>query len=255
MASTTMTSKSTIVFVTGASQGLGLQIARVLSIHPNYHVIVGSLTPTEGSDAISLLLAEDASRSLSSVTIDVTSDESISAAVKSISENFGRIDVLVNNAGLLLDELDNPHTPRAIFEKTYAVNVFGVVAVTDAFTSLLEASISSHPRIVFMSSRLGSLHTNADTSDRSNKRWFPAYRSSKCALNMLMLHYSKLFGERGWLINASDPGLSKTDMTSAQDDSIKGTVEEGARNAIRLATLGEGGENGTFTNINGFVDW
>lgn len=248
----------TIVLITGASKGLGLQIARVLStssIHPGYHVIIGSLTPREGTDAISLLLAEDGSRSLSSVTIDVTSDTSISSAVASTSKQYGRIDVLINNAGLLLDDLNSPTTSRALFEKTYSVNVFGAVSVTDAFTPLLERSTSVPPRIVFISSRLGSLATSADANDRSNARWFPAYRSSKCALNMIMLHYARLFKERGWKINASDPGLSKTGMTSNQDDSIKGTVEEGGRNAIRLAILGKEGETGTFTSVHGAVDW
>jgi len=258
MTGSSVSPDSTIVLVTGASQGIGLQLVRVLSTpatHPGYHVIIGSLTESEGLDAVSKLLKEDSSRSLSQVTIDVTSDQSIASAVGFVTDAFGRIDVLVNNAGVLLDDISSPFTSREIFEKTYSVNVFGPVAVTDAFTPLLSKSTSPNPRIVFMSSRLGSLHTNAKPKDRSGGKWFPAYRSSKCALNMLMLHYSRLFRERGWLVNASDPGLSKTQMTANQDDSIKGTVEQGARNAIRLATLGVGAETGTFTNNDGVVEW
>lgn len=252
----------TIVFITGASQGLGLQIARILStpaLHPGYHVIIGALTRREGSTAVSLLLAEDPSRCVSSMAMDVTSDASIAAAVESTATGFGYVSVLINNAGLLLDDLNDAVTSRALYEQTFGVNVFGAAAVTDAFAPLLarSPSVLSPPRVVFMSSRLGSLAVNArtDAADPASQRWFPAYRSSKCALNMLMLHYARRFRREGWKVNATDPGLSRTAMTAAQDDAIKGSVEQGARNAIRLAVLGEDGETGTFTNVGGVVEW
>ena len=248
---------STVVFITGATQGIGLQIARVLStraLHPGYHVIIGALSDKEGQNAVTSLLAENPSRVVSTVTMDVTSDESIEEAVKSIAKSVGHIDVLFNNAGVLLDDMDDPRTPRATFKKTFEVNVFGAAAVTEACIFLLEKSVST-PRIVFMVSRLGSLATNSDVNDRSNNRWFPAYRSSKCALNMLMLHYSRLFLDKGWKVNGCCPGLVKTDMTSAQDDSIKCSLEQGALNAVRLSTLGTDGPTGSLTSVEGNIKW
>jgi NAD(P)-dependent dehydrogenase (short-subunit alcohol dehydrogenase family) len=248
----------TVVFITGATQGLGLQIARVLStpsLHPGYHVIIGALTATEGAKAVAFLLSEEPTRNLSTVEMDVTSDSSIDSAVKTITAKHGHIDVLINNAGVLLDDLTSPTTSRTLFERTFQVNVFGAASVTEAFAPLIEKSTSPCPRIVYMTSRLASLAVNSDASDRSNARYFAAYRSSKCALNMLMLHYSKLFRERGWKVNGCCPGLSKTSMTSLQDDSIKGSVEDGAINAVRLAALGIDGETGTFTSKDGPIDW
>lgn len=248
--------ETTIVFITGASTGLGLQISRILSkpsLHKDYHIIIGSLTTTGGEDAVAQLLADDPTRSLSTVTIDVTSDESIATAYKTIEHAYGRIDVLFNNAGVLLDGLDTPTASRALFERTFQVNLFGAAAVTDAFVPLLENSTSLNPRIVFMTSRLGSLATKADSSDRSAARFFPAYRSSKCALNMLMLHYAGVFASRGWKVNGCDPGLTATAL--AGDQKNMGSVEDGAMNACRLATLGAEGETGTFSNKEGLIKW
>ncbi|KAF3008005.1 hypothetical protein E8E14_000254 [Neopestalotiopsis sp. 37M] len=246
----------TIVFITGADRGIGYEVARSLSSpskHDGYHVIIGSLTDELGADAVARLLAEDTSRSLSSQTIDVTSDESVQRAVEGIERDYGRLDVLVNNAGVLLDGLDTTEIPRHLLEKTFSVNVFGAAAVTEAAIPLLENSTSPSPRVVFMSSRMGSLSVKTDSSDRSAMRHFPIYRSSKCALNMIMLHYASLFRERGWKVNSCDPGLTATALAGNQKN--LGTVEDGAKNCIRLATLDSNGETGTFTNKEGAIPW
>lgn len=253
-------SRGTVVFITGATQGLGLQIARVLStptLHPGYQVIIGALVEQDGADAIARLLAEDSTRLLSTVTIDVTSDSSIGSAAAYVASKFGHLDVLINNAGVLLDGLQDPSTSRALFEKTFQVNVFGAAAVTEAFVPLLEKSISHCPRIVYMSSRLGSLTTSQDVGSGLDRQWFAVYRSSKTALNMLMLHYSRLYHARGWKVNACCPGWSRTEMTNLQDDPTgrMGSVEDGALNAVRLATMENEGETGTFSNKEGAVEW
>lgn len=217
---------STIVFITGADRGIGFEVARKLSTpscHKGYHVIIGSLCAEDAVEAVAKLAEEDHSRSLSYVQIDVTSDKSINSAVESIQNEFGRVDVLINNAGVLLDGLDTTDVPRHLLEKTFSVNVFGAAAVTEAVIPLLEKSTSPNPRIIFMSSRLASLAVKSDVTDKSAARHFPIYRSSKCALNMIMLHYASLFRERGWKVNSCDPGLTATALAGNQKN--MGTVE------------------------------
>lgn len=95
-------------------------------------------------------------------------------------------------------------------QNMFNTNLFGTAAVTEAFIPLL--SLSLHPRIVFMSSQLSSLAVKAEGSHFSSTRNFPAYRCSKAALNMLMVHYASVYGKQGWKINACDPGLTKTGL-------------------------------------------
>ncbi|KAK6088983.1 short chain dehydrogenase [Seiridium cupressi] len=220
------TRATTVVFITGADRGIGLEVARKLStpsLYEGYHVIIGSLQAEDGVDAAAKLTEEERSRSLSSVQIDVASDESISDAVSAIQGEFGRLDVLINNAGILLDGLDTIGLPRQLMEKTFAVNVFGAAAVTEAAIPLLQKSTLPSPRIVFMSSRMGSLSVKTDATDRAAMRHFPMYRSSKCALNMVMLHYAALFRDKGWKVNSCDPGLTATAL--AGDQKNMGTIE------------------------------
>jgi NAD(P)-dependent dehydrogenase (short-subunit alcohol dehydrogenase family) len=254
---TTISSRTNVVFITGATQGIGLQLARILStptLHPEYHVIIGALTDKEGFDAISLLLTENPSRSLSTVTIDVTCDSSISTAVRSVDEIYGRIDVLFSNAGVCIDGLTTTTTWRSGFEQTFQVNTFGAAAVTEAFTPLLTKSTSPCPRIVYMTSRLGSLTVRSDFNDVAKDRPFPMYRASKAALNMVMLHYADTFESRGWKVNGCDPGLTNTNL-GAHSATRAHSVEDGAKNGIRLATLGMDGPTGTFSNKDGDLDW
>ena len=252
-----ITSKTNVVLITGASQGIGLELARQISnpsLHPDYHVIIGALNPDEGAAAVAALLSGDPSRSLSTVTVDVTSDSSISAAVTTIDEQFGRLDVLFNNAGVCLDGLTSTKTTRTGFEQTFAVNTFGAAAMTEAFSPLLLKSTSPCPRIVYMTSRLGSLAVRSNFSDVAKDRPFPMYRASKAALNMVMLHYADVYAERGWKVNGCDPGLTNTNLGKHTPGRAH-SAEVGAINAIRLATLGVDGPTGTFTNKDGVLHW
>ncbi|PCD26101.1 hypothetical protein AU210_012533 [Fusarium oxysporum f. sp. radicis-cucumerinum] len=241
--------------------GIGLETARKLStpaLYKDYHVIIGALKGEDGDKAVQELKSEDSTRSLSWVELDVTSDDSIKAALDKIQQAFGRLDVLIHNAGVLLDPPTSPEAPRSRFEKTYQVNVFGPTVLTDAAIPLLEKSISPNPRIVFVSSLMGSLATKADTSSPDWYHRFPVYRSSKSALYMVMLHFAQLLREQGWKVNATDPGLIRTAIHKP-DPAITyppmGTVEEGARNCLRLATISPDGETATFSNNEGIAPW
>jgi NAD(P)-dependent dehydrogenase (short-subunit alcohol dehydrogenase family) len=135
---------------------------------------------------------------VSAVEIDVSSDDSIAAAAATIQKDFGRVDVLINNAGSLFENPVTPVVSRELFRKTYEVNVYGAAACTEAFITLLSNSAVIPPRLIFISSRMGSLATRADPSSHNN---FPIYRSSKSALNMLAefpyLKITSFYGSSG----------------------------------------------------------
>lgn len=258
-----ITRTTTIVLITGANQGIGLEIARNLStpsLYPDHHVIIGSRHLAKGEAAGDELLKQDPTRSISAISIDLNSDASIAAAAATILKAFGRIDVLINNAGIMGEPPAKTSTSRPEMQKMFDTNLFGTAAVTEAFIPLLENSTQRNPRIVFLSSQLASLGTKAGGVHPSCARNFPAYRCSKAALNMLMLHYAAVYGNRGWKINAADPGLTKTYlggevMKQIMGSGVPGTVEDGAKEACRLATLGADGENGTYSSKEGVRPW
>lgn len=255
-----MTTKQ-IVLITGANRGIGYGVARKLAReYPDYHVIIGSRDASQGREAVASLLAAAAEEeegglsasSLSSIEIDVTSDTSIAAAKTAVEQQYGRLDVLINNAGIALDTKEKDTLSlREIMQRTYDVNVVGAAVVTDAFIPLLEKS--TNPRIVFVSSITGSLHNATPQSGVPYYRMpYLAYRSSKTALNMVMLHYNGWLHEKGFKVNAACPGHIGTNLNSFQG---AGTLEEGAVNIVRLAVLGKDGETGTFTSKEGEIPW
>ena len=263
MASRNLPAATAVVLITGGNQGIGLEIGTALSNLKDYHIILGSRNAENGKAAVNNLLEEDSSRSISAVTIDVSSDTSIVSAANTISEQFGRIDVLINNAGILIENPVTPFVSRELFEKTFAVNVFGAAACTEAFVPLLENSTALPPRLIFISSRMGSLTTRADPASHSN---FPIYRSSKSALNMIMLHYATKFGAKGWKVNSCAPGFTKTSfggfVKGGKDGNATGTylenagtVEDASIEAVKFATAGVDGVSGTYSSKEGSLPW
>ncbi|KAJ7662964.1 hypothetical protein B0H17DRAFT_1019999 [Mycena rosella] len=239
---------SKVVLVTGANKGIGLEIAKQLASYEGYHILIGSRDAERGEQAAEALKKEGLS--VEALTIDVADDRSIEAAVQTVKSKFGRLDVLINNAGVLLDTFTGAPSSRAIFEQTFSVNVFGAASTTEAFVPLLEKSAAA--RVVFVSSGLGSLTFLADPEGRSVSFPAPAYRCSKAAMNMLALTYAQRFRAQGWKVNIHNPGLVATDINNHMGTR---TAEEGAMGAVRLATLGEDGETGTFSENEGPLPW
>jgi NAD(P)-dependent dehydrogenase (short-subunit alcohol dehydrogenase family) len=149
-----------------------------------------------------------------------------------------------------------------MYQETFNTNVFGAGMTTEAFIPLVQKS-SKVPRIVFVTSSLGSLGRKAEGTHESSPREFPIYRASKAAMNMLCLHYDMLFKKEGWRVNTCDPERVLTNLAGELPEHIKqaalagGAVipEVGATNSIRLATLGEDGESGTFSCKEGPLPW
>jgi len=230
---------TTIALITGANKGIGYETARLLG-ERGATVLVGARDPGRGQEAASGLGA-------TWVRLDATDPATIEAAAKWIAESYGRLDVLVNNAGVALEWDETPETlSLARLRQTFEVNVFGVVAVTNAMLPLLHRSDAG--RIVNLSSSIGSL-ARASTSEMPV---FLAYNSSKTALNSLTVQYAKLLRNTGIKVNAGCPGYCATDLNG---HSGYRSAAEGAAIAVRLATLPDDGPTGGFFDDDGPIPW
>ena len=241
----------TTALVTGANKGLGKEVARQLG-RLGATVLLGSRDRARGEQAAAELAAEGLAAH--PVQLDITDEASVLAAAKQVRERYGRLDVLVNNAGILVAPLALETTADDL-RATYETNVFGLVTVTRAMLPLLAAAPA--PRIVNVSSTTASLTYNAGPDARfADTPRNLAYASSKAAVTMLTLQYANAFRrspEHGHIkCNAATPGHIATDLNG---HSGPRTPEQGARIVVRLATLPEDGPSGGFFNDDGQLPW
>jgi NAD(P)-dependent dehydrogenase (short-subunit alcohol dehydrogenase family) len=240
-------SEQTIVLVTGANKGIGYEVAAGLGAL-GWSVGVGARDEQRREAAVEKLRAAGADAF--GVPLDVTDDASVAAAAGLIEDRIGRLDVLVNNAGITGGM---PQTPSAVDPATVRAavetNVIGVIRVTNAVLPLLRRSAS--PRIVNMSSSVGSL-TLQTTPGTEMGPISAAYVASKTFLNAVTVQYVKELRDTNILINAACPGFTATDLNGFRG--VR-TPEQGAAIAIRLATLPDDGPTGGFFDDAGVVPW
>ncbi len=237
-----------IAFITGANKGIGLETARQLGRDHGFTVIIGARHSGRGEAAAAALQNEGLDAHF--VPIDVTDRSSIEAAQTQIAAKFGRLDVLVNNAGVLLDEGAPSQTSPEVLRATYEANVFGPVWVTQAFLPLLQKSEAG--RIVNLSSILGSLSDAQDPQSPFFDYKLLAYNSSKTALNGVTVAFAHELRETPIKVNAAHPGYVDTDM-SGHRGPMK--VQDGAVTSVALATLGADGASGGFFHMGESIGW
>jgi NAD(P)-dependent dehydrogenase (short-subunit alcohol dehydrogenase family) len=225
----------TTTLITGANKGLGYETARRL-IEAGHTVWMGARDATRGQQAADALGG-------TFVELDVTNDESVAAAVKTIGA-AGGLDVLVNNAGIAGRHVPVPELTADDALDVFGTNVIGVVRMIHAFAPLLSAS--SAPTIVNVTSGLGSFHAVHDTDRVESTVIAPLYTASKSAVTMLTVQYAKAFP--AMRINAADPGYTATDLNA---NSGPQTVQEGTDAIVELATRDGQGPTGTFIDRSG----
>lgn len=234
--------KKKVALVTGANRGLGTEIARQLATL-GMTVIAGARDEGKAKEAAERLRAENLD--VQPLKLDVTNAEDVANAVGFISKQFGRLDILVNNAGVG-EKNTNPTADE--FRNVLEANVVGPYALTEAFIPLLKASEAG--RVVNQSSMLGSL--TLMSKGQGGSFLTPGYTASKAALNMLTVVHAQLLKDTKVKVNAAHPGWVKTDMggPGAQLE-----VSEGAKTAVRLATLDDDGPTGGFFHSNRPMPW
>jgi NAD(P)-dependent dehydrogenase (short-subunit alcohol dehydrogenase family) len=233
---------STIALVTGANKGLGLTTARRLA-ELGWTVLLASRDPERGAAAAASLTGD-----VVPLTLDVTDDGSVAAAAEEVAARHGRLDVLVNNAGITGGMASVEETGPVQMRAALETNVVGPVRVTQQFLPLLHRSAA--PRIVMVSSGLGSLTITTDPQRFESKLVALHYPASKAALNMVTTQYAKALP--GFRVNAADPGYTATDLNANQGTQ---TVEEGTDAIVALATVAPDGPTGGFFDRSGPIPW
>jgi NAD(P)-dependent dehydrogenase (short-subunit alcohol dehydrogenase family) len=247
-----------VALVTGANQGIGLQIAKDL-VGRGFTVLVGSRDFERGKVA-----AEAVGADAHALQLDVTDQASIAAAAERVRSEFGRLDVLMQNAAIsntghragqsIEDYAKTTRPSNVSIEEMRAVwdtNVFGVLAVYQAMLPLLRATPGS--RIVNVSSGVGSLTTNSDPAFGYRAIFGPVYPASKTALNALTVAMAIELEAEGIPVNAVSPGFTRTNLNGYAGTE---TLEQGAREAVRVALLGRDGPTGGFTRWeNATIPW
>jgi NAD(P)-dependent dehydrogenase (short-subunit alcohol dehydrogenase family) len=224
------------VLITGANKSIGFETTRQL-LQQGYFVYLGSRDQTNGEQAIAKLKAEGFDN-VELLLIDVSNPASVEAASKKVAE----LDVLINNAGILGGMQQTPTTtPLATIKEVFNTNFFGVINVTQHFIDVLKKS--PEPRIVNVTSGLGSLTLHSDPNWKYYQVKGAAYGPSKTALNAYTVHLAYELRDTAFKVNAVDPGYTQTDFNHHNGP---GTVEDAAAIIVKYATIGADGPTGRY---------
>lgn len=245
-------SEQKIALITGANRGIGFETARQLG-KQGIKVLVGARSEEKGLEAETKLKEEGFDSEF--VLLDVDDVKTHESAAKYVEETYGKLDILINNAAIAIDEYDNgvpigaSKTSSEIFRKTFDTNFFNTISITQKFVPLIKKSDAG--RIVFLSSGLGSLNLHSDPNSPIYNWKIPAYDISKTALNGYTVHLAYELKDTPIKVNAAHPGSVVTDMNA--NGEIE--VEEGAKTSVSLATLPADGYTGKFIHLGEELPW
>jgi NAD(P)-dependent dehydrogenase (short-subunit alcohol dehydrogenase family) len=229
----TATAANPVVFITGANAGLGYEIVKSLcQSQVSYTILLGGRDLAKARAAAEKVLAEGTSSVVTPVQVDIEDDESIQNVYDHIASTYGRVDVLINNAGAQFDpQIGKEMTARQAWNKSWDVNVTGTHILTETFAPLLLKSKDA--RLIFMASGTASCTESINPGLRYNistpKGWpkppgaaiFTAYRASKTGMNMLMLEWARLLKADGVKIWAISPGFLATGLGLGDPTKLK----------------------------------
>lgn len=242
-----------VALVTGANKGIGFETVRQLA-RLGFTVLLGARSEERGREAEAKL--KDEKSDVRFLHLDVDDAATHEMARQYIEENFGKLDVLVNNAGINLEgSAGEKLTPASqtsldVYRQTFETNFFNLVALTQTLLPLVRRSDAG--RIVNLSSILGSMTLHADPSSPVYDAKVPAYDISKSALNAFTVHLAYELKDMPIKVNAAHPGWVKTDMGG---DGAQLEIEDGARTSVELATLPADGFTGRFIHLGKELPW
>jgi NAD(P)-dependent dehydrogenase (short-subunit alcohol dehydrogenase family) len=244
-----------VAFITGGNRGIGFETARELA-EKGVHVVIGSRSAEQGKLAVQKLREKNLKADF--LTFDTAQPGYFEVAAQYFEDKFGRLDILVNNAGVLLDAEDASQrkgnmtstTSPEILRKTFDVNFFAVVELTQTLLPLLKKSEAG--RIVNVSSILASLTLHSDPSSGVYNGKVFAYDASKTALNAFSVHLAHELKDTPIKVNSAHPGWVKTDMGGK---SALMEVTDGGKTSVQLALLLEDGPTGGFFHMGEKLPW
>ena len=245
-----MSQDKRVALITGANKGIGLETARQLG-KLGITVILGARDNRKGEAAAAKLRGDGIDAR--PLKLDVTNSQDRDAAVKFVEENFGKLDILVNNAAIAPEEWgknETSSTAPEVLRQTFETNLFAPVAFTQELLPLLRKSRAA--RIVNLSSIMASmtLHSSPNSPIYNNKPF--AYDASKSALNAFTIHLAHELHGTNIKVNSAHPGWVKTDLGT---DAAPMDVVEGAKTSVELATLPDDGPTGAYIHLGESLPW
>ena len=246
-----MSTEKKIALVTGANRGLGFETARQLGAQ-NIKVLLAARTKEKANEAAQKL--QDEGLDVEAVQLEVTNDTDIQNLAKHIEDTYGRLDILINNAGIIKGEglFTNTTLDVAVddIRDTFETNFIAPVKITRALIPLLKKSDAG--RIVNLSSILGSNTEGANPSSMIYEAKGLAYNASKAALNTLTIHLAHALKDTNIKVNSVHPGWVKTELGT---DAAPMEIVDGAKTSVAMATIGADGPTSSFVHLGEAIAW
>lgn len=246
-----MSSEKLVALITGANKGIGLETARQLGKR-NITVVLGARDLAKAETAANHLQAEGIEAL--AIKLDVTRDEDRKFAAEFVDKHFGKLDILINNAGIMVEDSwsgnDTSTVSSEALRQTFETNFFAPILLTQILLPLLRKA--SAARIVNLSSIMGSLAHHSDPKSPIFGMKPFGYDSSKTALNAFTVHLAHELRDTGIKVNSAHPGWVKTEMGT---DAAPMSVVEGAKTSVELATLPADGPTGKYVHLGSTLPW